>query len=100
MMREMPVLFRAGYHVLKTWTGIIFFITKFVFNFRNLFFFLYILSPFDLIPEVIQHLFIYYKALFGVFGLVDDASIGYSLMVIFANTVYRFIQQSDLVHND
>ncbi len=92
MILEMPTLIRISFRTMKTWAGFIYLITKFLYSKRNLFFMLYIISPIDLIPEVHKIQLFILKLIFGPLGLIDDASVGFSLLVTLANTVYGFLQ--------
>jgi RING finger protein 170 len=69
-IRDMPVLLRRCFSEIFTPSGL-----AWLFRLRTLFFilaaFFYLLVPFDLIPE----------AFFGIFGLIDDLLIAFSIAV-------------------
>lgn len=81
MIRDLPFLLRRLFNYMCTFEGMKYFLTMVISSFMILSLFIYIISPFDLIPE----------AMFGVVGLVDDLIALLGLIIVIANNYYRFL---------
>lgn len=81
MIRDLPFLLRRLFNYMCTFEGIKYIITMVFSSCMIISLIIYIILPFDLIPE----------AIFGGFGLIDDLFTFFGLIIVIANNYYRFL---------
>jgi len=81
MIRDLPFLLRRLFNYMGTYQGMVYFIKMVIGNLTLISLIVYIISPFDLIPE----------AIFGVVGLIDDLIVFLGIFIVIANNFYRFL---------
>ena len=81
MIRDLPFLLRRLFNYMGTYQGMVYFIKMVIGNLTLISLIVYIISPFDLIPE----------AIFGVVGRIDYLIVFLGIFIVIANNFYIFL---------